>query len=217
MTWKEIMKDYLESKEYEELMARANEEYKHYQVFPPKDLVFNAIRLTPYEDVKCVWIGQDPYHDDGQAMGLSFSVPDGVKVPPSLQNIYKEINAEFGYPIPKTGNLTQLAERGVLMLNAVLTVRAHQPASHKNLGWEQCTDEIIKAVNEKEDPVVFMLWGNFAKQKAKLITNPKHLVLTSGHPSPLSVRYFLGNNHFKKCNEFLVKNGKEPIDWRIEQ
>lgn len=215
MTWKEAMGDYLESQDYKELMDRVNEEYRHHQVFPPKDLVFNAIKLTPYDNVKCCWIGQDPYHDDGQAMGLSFSVPDGVKIPPSLQNIYKEINAEFGYPIPTTGNLTQLAERGVLMLNAVLTVRAHSPASHKNLGWEQCTDEIIKAVNAKEEPVVFMLWGNFAKQKANLITNPNHLVLTSGHPSPLSVRYFLGNNHFKQCNEFLEKNGKDPIDWRI--
>ena len=148
-------------------------------------------------------------------MGLSFSVPDGIKTPPSLQNIYKEINAEFGYPIPNTGNLTELAERGVLMLNAVLTVRAHSPASHKDIGWERCTDEIIKAVNAKEEPVVFMLWGNFAKKKASLITNPKHLILTSGHPSHLSVRYFLGNNHFKKCNEFLIKNGKSPIDWCI--
>ena len=215
MTWKEIMHDYLESQDYKDLMARVSEEYRNYQVFPPKDLVFNALKLTPYDNVKCVWIGQDPYHDDGQAMGLSFSVPDGVKIPPSLQNIYKEINAEFGCPIPTTGNLTQLAERGVLMLNSVLTVRAHQPTSHKHLGWEQCTDEIIKAVNAKDDPVVFMLWGNFAKQKAKLITNPKHLILTSGHPSPLSVRYFLGNNHFKQCNEFLEKNGKEPIDWNI--
>lgn len=215
MIWKEIMHDYLESQDYKDLMARVNEEYRNYQVFPPKDLVFNALKLTPYDKVTCVWIGQDPYHDDGQAMGLSFSVPDNVKIPPSLQNIYKEINAEFGYPIPTTGNLTQLAERGVLMLNAVLTVRAHQPASHKNLGWEQCTDEIIKAVNAKDEPVVFMLWGNFAKQKAKLITNPHHLILTSGHPSPLSVRYFLGNNHFKQCNEFLEKNGKDPIDWQI--
>jgi uracil-DNA glycosylase len=216
MTWKEVMKDYLESDDYRNLMSAVQREYKEHQVFPPKNLVFNALKLTPYDKVRCVWIGQDPYHDDGQAMGLSFSVPDGVKIPPSLQNIYKEINAECGYPIPTTGNLTQLAERGVLMLNAVLTVRAHQPASHKNLGWEQCTDEIIKAVNAKNEPVVFMLWGNFAKEKAKLITNPKHLVLTSGHPSPLSVRFFLGNNHFKQCNEFLKKNGIAPIDWRVE-
>lgn len=215
MEWKEVMSEYLNSDDYKQLMARVNEEYKNHQVFPPKDLVFNALRLTSYEKCVCAFIGQDPFHDDGQAMGLSFSVPDGIKIPPSLQNIYKEINAEFGYPIPETGNLTQWAQQGVLMLNSVLTVRAHSPASHKNIGWEQCTDEIIKALNQKNDPVVFMLWGNFAKQKAKLITNPKHLILTSGHPSPLSCRYFFGNNHFKQCNEFLEKNGKTPIDWRI--
>ena len=215
MTWKEVMGDYLESQDYKDLMARVNEEYKIHTVFPPKDLVFNALRLTPYENVSVVALGQDPYIQPNQAMGLSFSVPDGVKIPPSLQNIYKEINAEFGYPIPTTGNLTQLAERGVLLLNAVLTVREGESASHKHIGWEQCTDEIIKAVNAKEDPVVFMLWGNFAKQKAKLITNPKHLVLTSGHPSPLSCRHFFGNNHFKQCNEFLEKNGMLPINWKI--
>lgn len=215
MTWREVMKDYLSSENYKKLQKRVNDEYKNYQVFPPKQLVYNAIKLTAYDDVKCVIIGQDPYHDDGQAMGLSFSVPRGIDIPPSLKNIYKEINKEFGYPIPNTGDLTAWAEQGVLMLNAVLTVRAHQPASHKNLGWEECTDEIIRAVNQKDVPVVFMLWGNFAKQKAKLITNPKHLVLSSGHPSPLSVRYFEGNNHFKKCNEFLKKNWMTPIDWRI--
>jgi uracil-DNA glycosylase len=215
MEWKEVMSEYLNSDDYKQLMARVNEEYKNHQVFPPKDLVFNALRLTPYDDAHILILGQDPYIQHGQAMGLSFSVPDGVKIPPSLQNIYKEIHAEFGYPIPTTGNLTQLAQQGVLLLNAVLTVREGESASHKNIGWEQCTDEIIKALNNKDEPVVFMLWGNFAKQKAKLITNPKHLILTSGHPSPLSCRYFFGNNHFKQCNEFLVKNGKTPIDWRI--
>lgn len=216
MEWKEVMRDYLESQEYKDLMARVNEEYRNYQVFPPKNLVFNALRLTPYDKVACVWIGQDPFHDVGQAHGICFSVPDDVKIPPSLLNIYKEIQNEFGYPIPKSGNLTSLAEQGVLLLNSVLTVRAHSPASHKDIGWEKCTDEIIKAVNEKEEPVVFMLWGNFAKKKASLITNPKHLVLTSGHPSPLSCRYFFGNDHFKKCNEFLERNGRGAIDWRIE-
>ena len=216
MTWKEVMRDYLESQEYKDLMARVNEEYRNYQVFPPKELVFNALKLTPYDKVSCVWIGQDPYINEDQAHGICFSVPNGVKIPPSLLNIYKEINSEFGYPIPQTGNLTKLAEQGVLLLNSVLTVRAHSPASHKDIGWEKCTDEIIKAVNAKEDPVVFMLWGNFAKKKASLITNPNHLILTSGHPSPLSVRYFLGNGHFKKCNEFLEKNGRNQIDWRVE-
>ena len=216
MTWKEAMGVYLNSQEYKDLIDRVSEEYRNHQVFPPKELVFNALKLTPYDKVSCVWLGQDPFHDVGQAHGICFSVPNGVKIPPSLLNIYKEINAEFGYPIPKTGNLTPLAEQGVLLLNSVLTVRAHSPASHKDIGWEKCTDEIIKAVNKKEEPVVFMLWGNFAKKKASLITNPHHLVLTSGHPSPLSVRYFLGNGHFKKCNEFLEKHGRGPIDWRIE-
>ena len=216
MEWNEVLSDYLSSTEYKELSKRVCEEYRTHTVFPPKDKIYNAVRLTPYENVKCVIIGQDPYHDDGQAMGLSFSVPRGLRIPPSLQNIYKEINAEFGYPIPNHGDLTSWAEQGVLLLNTVLTVRAHQPASHKNIGWEQCTDEIIKALNQKDTPVVFMLWGNFAKAKASLIDNKKHLVLTSGHPSPLSVRYFLGNNHFKKCNEFLKSNNLSEIDWRIE-
>lgn len=213
MEWKEILSDYLSSVEYKELQKRVCDEYRNGEVFPPKDMIYNALKLTPYDKVKCVIIGQDPYHDDGQAMGLSFSVPRGIKTPPSLQNIYKEINAEFGYEIPEHGDLTYWAEQGVLLLNTVLTVRAHSPASHKNIGWEQCTDEIIRAINKKDDPVVFMLWGNFAKQKARLITNPKHLILTSGHPSPLSVRYFIGNNHFKKCNSFLNKNGISEINW----
>ena len=213
MIWKEVMSDYLESQEYKDLMERVNGEYKNHQVFPPKDLVFNALKLTPYEDVRVLLQAQDPYHDVGQAHGLAFSVPDGIKIPPSLLNIYKEINAEYGYPIPSTGNLVPWAKQGVLLLNSVLTVRAHSPASHKDIGWERCTDEIIKAVNAKEEPVVFMLWGNFAKKKTELITNPHHLVLTSGHPSPLSARYFLGNGHFKRCNEFLEKNGMRPIDW----
>ena len=213
MTWKEVLVDYLNSEKYHELERKVVAEYKTHQVFPPKNLIYSALKLTPYEDVKVVIIGQDPYHDDGQAMGLSFSVPDNIKIPPSLQNIYKELASEFGCNIPRSGNLTGWAKQGVLLLNTVLTVRAHQPASHKNIGWEDCTDEIIKAINKKEIPVVFMLWGNFAKQKAKLITNPKHLILTSGHPSPLSCRYFFGNNHFQKCNEFLVENRISPIQW----
>ena len=215
MTWREAMKDYLNSEEYKTLERKVNEKYASEQVFPPHNLVYNALKLTPYEKTSVVIIGQDPYHNDHQAMGLSFSVPKGIQVPPSLQNIYKEIKREFGYEIPTHGDLTSWAEQGVLLLNAVLTVKAHEPASHKNLGWESCTDEIIKAVNAKDTPVVFMLWGNFAKQKAKLITNPKHLILTSGHPSPLSVRFFEGNNHFIRCNEFLKANNQTPIDWRI--
>ena len=215
MTWREAMNDYLNSDEYQTLERKVNEKYATEQVFPPHNLVYNALKLTPYEKTSVVIIGQDPYHNDHQAMGLSFSVPKGIQVPPSLQNIYKEIKREFGYEVPAHGDLTGWAEQGVLLLNAVLTVKAHEPASHKSLGWESCTDEIIKVVNAKDTPVVFMLWGNFAKQKAKLITNPKHLILTSGHPSPLSVRFFEGNNHFIRCNEFLKANNQTPIDWRI--
>ena len=216
MEWNEILSDYLNSEEYKALNKRVCDEYKKHQVFPLKKDVFNATRLTPYDNVKCVIIGQDPYHNDGQAMGLSFSVPNGVQIPPSLQNIYKEIDREFGCGVPSTGDLTPWAKQGVLLLNAILTVRAHEAASHKNIGWEECTDKIIEALNQKNEPVVFMLWGNFAKQKSKLITNPKHLILTSGHPSPLSVRFFEGNNHFKKCNEFLQKHDIAPIDWKIQ-
>ena len=217
MTWKEVLSKYMSTEEYKNLEEAVRKEYASTQVFPPQGQVFNALKKTPYEDVKCVIIGQDPYHDDGQAMGLCFSVNKGVQIPPSLKNIYKEIDTEYGCGMPEHGDLTSWAEQGVLLLNAVLTVRAHQPASHKSLGWEKCTDEIIRQLNHREEPIVFMLWGNFAKQKASLITNPKHCILTSGHPSPLSVRYFLGNNHFKKCNEFLIKNGQTPIDWRITQ
>ena len=215
MTWNEIMSDYLASEEYKKLEKRVCEEYKTHKCFPPKELIYNAIKLTPYDSVSCLILGQDPYIQPNQGMGLSFSVPDGVRIPPSLQNIYKEINAEYGYPIPATGNLTQWAEQGVLLLNAILTVRAGESGSHKNIGWEKCTDEIIKAVNMKAEPVVFMLWGNFAKEKAKLITNPNHLVLSAAHPSPLARGAFFGCNHFKLCNEFLEKNGRKPISWRI--
>lgn len=216
MTWEEILKEYKQSESYKELEKRVCKEYKDTTVFPPKELVYNALHKTPYDNVKVVILGQDPYHDNGQAMGLSFSVNKGVKIPPSLMNIYKEISVEFGYDIPTHGDLTGWAEQGVLLLNSILTVRAHEAASHRKIGWEECTDEILKAVNKKDEPVVYMLWGNFAKSKAKFLTNPKHLVLQSGHPSPLSVRYFSGNNHFKQCNEFLEKNGVSPIDWTIK-
>ena len=215
MKWVEVLSEYLESPQYEELKRKVKEEYKNHTVYPPEELIFNATTLTPYEKVKCVILGQDPYHEPGQAMGLSFSVNDGVKIPPSLVNIYKEISNEYGYDMPTTGNLTPWARQGVLLLNSVLTVRAHQAASHKNIGWEECTDEILKALNKKEAPVVYMLWGNFAKKKAELITNPNHLVLTAAHPSPLARGAFFGNNHFKKCNEFFNKHGMKEIDWRI--
>ena len=215
MKWVEVLSEYLESPQYAELKRKVKEEYNQHTVYPPQELIFNATTLTPYEKVKCVILGQDPYHEPGQAMGLSFSVNDGVRIPPSLVNIYKEIADEYGYDIPTTGNLTPWARQGVLLLNSVLTVRAHQAASHKNIGWEECTDEILKALNKKDTPVVYMLWGNFAKKKAELITNPNHLVLTAAHPSPLTRGAFFGNNHFKKCNAFLNKHGIKEIDWRI--
>ena len=215
-TWSEMLQEYLASDSYKKLEKRVCDEYKSNTIYPPKNQIYNALKLTPYENVKCVIIGQDPYHNDGQAMGLSFSVNDGVEIPPSLKNIYKEIDNEFHCGIPTTGNLTSWAQQGVLLLNAILTVRAHEPASHHTIGWEECTDEIIKTIELNDAPIVYMLWGNFAKDKKSLITNKNHLVLESGHPSPLSARYFMNNGHFKKCNDFLSKNGVEPINWFIE-
>lgn len=219
MNWSDILKDEYSKPYYSKLYDFVNHEYdtQSGQVYPPKDLILNALNLTPYDDVKCVILGQDPYHTPGAAMGLSFSVPDGVKIPPSLINIYKELNTEFGYPIPNTGNLTPWAKQGVLLLNSILTVKAHQPASHHGKGWEEYTDAIIRAVNDKPEPVVFMLWGNFAKEKASLITNPKHLILKTSHPSPYSANAgFLGCNHFKLCNDYLTTHGIKPIDWQIK-
>lgn len=189
-------------------------EYATKTIFPPKDYIFNALKLTPYKDVKVVIVGQDPYHGVNEAHGLSFSVQKGVKVPPSLKNIYKELYDDLGVKPCDNGDLTRWAKQGVLLLNSVLTVEKDKPASHKNLGWERLTDYIIKLLNNKEDPVVFILWGNFAKSKSSLITNPKHLIITSPHPSPFSARYgFFGSKPFSKTNDFLIKNHLEPINW----
>ena len=175
------------------------------------------MKNTPYEYVKVVILGQDPYHGEGEAHGLCFSVNPGIKVPPSLQNIFKEIHRDLGLKIPNNGYLLKWARQGVLMLNSVLTVEKDKPASHQNKGWEIFTDTIIKKVNEKDTPVVFLLWGNFAKKKKELITNPIHLVLTSSHPSPFAVNYgFNGCSHFSKTNEFLKSKGLKEIDWRVE-
>ncbi len=215
MDWKTIVDVEKNKPYYAELKRRVEEEYKTAQVFPPYNKMFTAFGLTPYEDVKCVILGQDPYHNDGQAMGLSFSVPVGEDIPPSLRNIYKELHNETGFEIPKSGDLTGWAKQGVLLLNAVLTVRAHCPASHASIGWESFTDSIITALNSRREPLVFMLWGNFARSKKKLITNPAHLVLEAAHPSPLSAsRGFFGCGHFIKCNEFLKANGQGEIDWQ---
>ena len=202
---------------YKKLMEFVEQEYKTKTIFPPKENIYSAFEHTPYNKVKVVIIGQDPYHGEGEAHGLSFSVCPNVKIPPSLKNIYKELNTEMGCYIPNNGYLVKWADQGVLLLNAVLTVEKDKPASHRGKGWEIFTDNIIAEINKKDEPVVFMLWGNFAKSKKKLLNNPKHLVLESAHPSPFSARHgFFGNNHFILANEYLKKNGLEPIDWQIE-
>lgn len=186
------------------------------KIFPAGGDIFNAFKHTPFNKVEVVILGQDPYHGPGQAHGLSFSVKEGVAVPPSLQNIYKEIHAEFGYPIPKTGNLESWAQQGVLLLNASLTVEAHKANSHAKLGWHQFTDAVIRLLAAEKEHLVYMLWGRFAQGKAVLIPADKNLILESAHPSPLSAHNgFFGNGHFKAANEYLVAHGKKPIDWRI--
>lgn len=185
------------------------------EVFPPAPDVFTALRLTPYADVKVLLLGQDPYHDNDQAHGLSFSVRRGIKVPPSLRNIYRELHEDLGAPIPEHGNLEHWARQGVLMLNAVLTVRAHEANSHKSKGWEKLTDRIIEAVDEKSDPVVFLLWGGYARKKAKKVDTDRHGLIESAHPSPLSIKKFRGTRPFSKVNDALVARGRDPVDWAI--
>ena len=185
-------------------------------IYPTGPQIFNAFSLTPYDKVKVVILGQDPYHNAHQAMGLSFSVPDGIKPPPSLVNIYKELHKDIGMPIPSTGNLTQWAEQGVLLLNAVLTVRANEPASHAKIGWTKFTDDIILHLSLKKTGLVFILWGNFAQEKIKLIDGAKHKILKAAHPSPFSAyNGFFGSKHFSATNEYLVKNNQDPIDWAL--
>ncbi|MCH5208393.1 MAG: uracil-DNA glycosylase [Oscillospiraceae bacterium] len=207
----EFKKDY-----YLQLRQFLISEYNSRRIFPPMDDIFNALRYTSYGDVKAVILGQDPYHEVGQAHGLCFSVKEGVTPPPSLVNIFKEIQDELGITPPKSGELTKWAKSGVLLLNTVLTVREGQANSHKGKGWEMLTDRVIELLNEREQPIVFLLWGRNARDKARLITNPRHLVLQCAHPSPLSAHNgFFGCGHFKKANEFLEKNGIEPVDWRL--
>lgn len=202
---------------YSDLMKFVDAEYAAGEVFPPREKIFRSLELTPIDSVKCVILGQDPYHDVGQAHGLAFSVNPGVKIPPSLANIYKELQDELGTYIPDNGFLEKWAKQGVLLLNTVLTVRAHEANSHKGKGWEKFTDAVISEVNKLDTPVVYMLWGKPAQSKKKLLDNPRHMVLETVHPSPLSVyRGFWGCGHFAKCNEFLEANGMAPIDWQIE-
>ena len=203
---------------YRELFNFIKEEYSKVVVYPPSEDIFNAMHLTPLSKVKCVIIGQDPYHEPGQAHGLCFSVKPDIKIPPSLENIYKELHDDIGFVIPNHGYLETWAKQGVLLLNTVLTVRAHRALSHRGKGWEQFTDAIIRTVNEVERPIVFLLWGKPAQEKKALLNNPKHLILEAPHPSPLSAyRGFFGCRHFSKANDFLMKNGEIPIDWTLPQ
>ena len=214
--WDEVLKVIENSNGFKKFLNLINEEYQNKVIFPAKKNIFNALKLTSYNDTKVVIVGQDPYHGVGEAHGLSFSVQKGIKIPPSLQNIYKELNDDLGILPSPYGDLTKWAKEGVLLLNAVLTVEKDKPASHRNLGWELLTDYIIKALNQKEDPVVFILWGNFAKAKTKFINNPRHLVVTSPHPSPFSAyNGFFGSKPFSKTNDFLIQNKIKPIDWEL--
>jgi uracil-DNA glycosylase len=215
--WLEVYNDEFKKPYYKELFKFVGDEYSKGKVFPPSDEIFSAFNLTPLSKVKVVIIGQDPYHNDGQAHGLSFSVKPGIDIPPSLVNIYKELQDDLGCRIPNNGYLVKWAEQGVLMLNSVLTVRAHQAFSHQGHGWEEFTDAAIKGLNTQDRPIVFILWGRPAQSKKKMLNNPRHLILEAPHPSPLSAhRGFFGSKPFSKTNEFLVKNGETPIDWQIE-
>lgn len=212
--WDQILEVIWNSNGFKKFYNMIMNEYDKKIIYPPKDFIFNALKLTSYKDTKVVIVGQDPYHGEHQAHGLSFSVQKGVKIPPSLQNIYKELESDLGIPPRGDGDLTGWAKQGVLMLNAVLTVEKDKAASHRNLGWEPLTDYIIKTLNKKEESVVFILWGNFAKDKAKLVTNPNHYIIISPHPSPLSAYSgFFGSKPFSKTNNYLVSKGLTPIDW----
>ncbi len=213
-SWKTMLQEEFEAPYFEQLATFVREEYSTHRCFPPGPQIFNAFNLCPFEKVKVVIIGQDPYHEPGQAEGLCFSVADGVPMPPSLLNIFKEISADLGQPIPSSGSLRRWAEQGVLLLNASLTVRAHQAASHSGKGWEQFTDAAIRCLSERHENLVFILWGSHAQKKGAQIDRSRHKILTSAHPSPLSAyRGFFGNHHFSLANDYLRQHGKEPINW----
>ena len=213
-SWKTRLSSQFSAPYFRQLTEFVRAEYAEHECFPPGQLIFNAFNTTPFEAVKVVILGQDPYHDVGQAHGLCFSVREGVAQPPSLQNIFKEIQSETGAPIPASGDLTRWARQGVLLLNSLLTVRAHQPGSHQGKGWEQFTDAVIAALNREREHLVFLLWGAYAIRKGNLVDRSRHLVLTSPHPSPLSsYRGFFGNHHFTLCNDYLIQHGQQPILW----
>ena len=214
--WDEILKDTFQTESYLKLRAFLANEYRTRTIYPDMHNIFNALKLTSFQDCKVVILGQDPYHGPNQAHGLSFSVQEGVQPPPSLLNIFKELKDDVGIPEPKSGNLTCWAKQGVLMLNTVLTVREHQPNSHKGMGWEQVTDDVITTLDKKSTPVVFLLWGANARNKAKIVTNPIHIRLEAPHPSPLSAyNGFFGCRHFSKANQALIASGQTPIDWTV--
>jgi uracil-DNA glycosylase len=213
--WKSKLKEEFEKEYFIKLAEFVREEYKEKTIYPPGGLIFNAFNLCPFQKVKAVIIGQDPYHGPGQAHGLCFSIRDGVNFPPSLINIFKEIELDLGFSRPESGNLERWASQGVLLLNATLTVRAHQAGSHQKKGWEQFTDSVIGIINSEMQNIVFFLWGAYAQKKGESIDRSKHLVLKSVHPSPLSAsRGFFGNKHFSRCNNYLLEHGIEPVDWR---
>lgn len=214
--WDDILKDETKKEYFQVLIETLKDQYHRKTIYPKQTEIFNAFRKTSYKDIKVVILGQDPYHGPNQAEGLSFSVKKGIKMPPSLQNIFKELNQDLGYDIPKDGSLVPWTREGVLLLNAVLTVEASKPASHKDLGWEQFTDEVIRKINQKYQPVVFILWGSFARNKKSLITNPNHYIIESTHPSPFSAyNGFFGSKPFSKTNNFLTSKGLNPINWEI--
>ena len=214
-SWKAHIGEEFDKQYFVNLTNYVREEYLHYRCFPPGNKIFNAFNLCPFDQVKVVIIGQDPYHEMGQAMGLSFSVPEGILMPPSLINIFKEIQMDLGKSMPANGDLTRWAQQGVLLLNATLTVREHQANSHQKLGWNQFTDAAIKALNRDREHIVYLLWGGYARSKAKLIDKSKHLILESVHPSPLSANRggWFGNHHFSRCNEWLISKGITPVEW----
>lgn len=213
-SWKNVLKNEFDKDYFKRLVGFVHSEYSYVKVFPPGKEIFAAFDATPFDKVKVVIIGQDPYHDVGQANGLCFSVRDGIPFPPSLLNIFKEIHDDLGKPMPKSGDLSRWANQGVLLLNSTLTVRAHSAGSHQNKGWEEFTDEVIMRLARDRSNIVFILWGSYAIKKGAFIDRNKHLVLTSPHPSPLSAhRGFFGNKHFSRANDYLVMHGETPIDW----
>lgn len=213
-SWLKVLQPEFDQPYFTELVAFVKQEYQSTTVYPPPKFIFNAFELTPFEAVKVVILGQDPYHGEHQANGLAFSVNPNVRVPPSLQNMYKEIARDLNKPIPQSGSLERWAKQGVLLLNATLTVRAHQAGSHQNKGWEQFTDAVVKVLSDQKKGLVFMLWGSYAQKKGVVIDETNHLVLKTSHPSPLSAHAgFLGCGHFSQCNTYLMLNGQEPIDW----